>query len=197
LSSALAQIAVVLLVVTSLALLVSQDWRYSLLALAFQYVGVVILVGTQWPVSLAATKLLVGWMTSATLAFTQFSQKEHHGEKPWTAGWVFRLIAAAFVLLFLFSLAAKINNLLPSISAPQVQGSLVLIGIGLLQLGMSSSPFRVVLGLLTFLSGFEILYSAVEVSVLVAGMLAAVTLGLALVGTYLIVYSAPEGEGPS
>lgn len=190
--SILGQLTVGLLVLTSLLLLVSRNWRWSLLALAFQYVGVVILVGMQWPVGLAATKLLVGWMTGATLAFTQYSQKQHREEVTWAPGWIFRVVAAAFVLLFVFSVAVKVNPLLPSISPPQVEGSLVLIGIGLLQMGMSSSPFRVILGLLTFLAGFEIIYSAVEVSVLVAGLLAAVNLGLALVGTYLIVYSSPE-----
>ena len=45
------------------------------------------------------------------------------------------------------------------------------------------------IGLLTFLSGFEILYAALENSVLVAGLLAAINLGLALVGAYLA--SAP------
>jgi hypothetical protein len=193
-SPILSQLSVALLILTSLVLLVSRDWRWSLLALAFQYIGVVVLVGMQWPVGLAATKLVVGWMTGATLAFTQYSKKEHQEETSWAPGWVFRLVAAALVLLFVFSVAAKVNAWLASISAPQVDGSLVLIGIGLLQLGMSSSPFRVILGLLTFLSGFEIIYSAVEVSVLVAGLLAAINLGLALVGTYLITYSSPEGS---
>lgn len=41
------------------------------------------------------------------------------------------------------------------------------------------------MGLLTTISGFELMYAAVENSVLVAGLLAVVTLGLALVGAYL------------
>ena len=57
---------------------------------------------------------------------------------------------------------------------------------GLLLLGSTSNIFRVVIGLLTMLTGFETLYAAVEGSVLVAGLLAVVDLGLALVGAYLI-----------
>jgi hypothetical protein len=57
----------------------------------------------------------------------------------------------------------------------------------LLHLGLTAQPLRVVLGLLTVLSGFEILYAAVESATLVAGLLAAVNLGLALVGAYLLV----------
>ena len=65
-------------------------------------------------------------------------------------------------------------------------GAMLLIGMGLLHLGVTTRPLRVLLGLLTTLSGFELLYAAVENSVLVAGLLALVTLGLALVGAYLL-----------
>jgi hypothetical protein len=193
-SPLLGQAAVILLILTSLALLISRDWRGSLIALTIQYVGVVILVGLQWPVGLVAIKLLVGWMTGATLAFTQFSQKDHGEETSWPPGWLFRLVAAGVVLLFVFSISPKLNAWLSAVSTVQIEGSLVLMGIGLLQLGMTTRPFRVVLGLLTFLSGFEIIYAAVEVSILVAGLLAGVNLGLALVGTYLITYSSPGGS---
>jgi hypothetical protein len=46
---------------------------------------------------------------------------------------------------------------------------------------------RVIVGLLTVLSGFEIIYAAIESSVLVTGLLAGVNLGLALVGAYLLI----------
>ena len=51
---------------------------------------------------------------------------------------------------------------------------------------------RVILGLLTLLAGFEIIYAAVESSELVAAALAVVNLGLALTGAYLL--SALGGE---
>jgi hypothetical protein len=61
-----------------------------------------------------------------------------------------------------------------------------LIGVGLLQLGMSVHPLRIILGLLTVLSGFELIYAGVETSILIAGMQALVVLGLALGGAYLL-----------
>ena len=63
---------------------------------------------------------------------------------------------------------------------------LLLAGMGLLQMGMTSQPLRMVIGLLTFLAGSEIIYSALENSVLVAGLLAAIDLSLALIGAYLM-----------
>jgi uncharacterized membrane protein len=75
-------------------------------------------------------------------------------------------------------------------------GSLLLIGMGLLHLGITTDILRVAIGLMTVLSGFEIIYSAVEGSVLVAALLAVITLGLALVGSYLLLASNPKGIEP-
>jgi hypothetical protein len=51
---------------------------------------------------------------------------------------------------------------------------------------MTTRPVKVIIGLLTVLAGFEVFYASVENSVLVAGLLAMVTIGLAAVGAYLI-----------
>jgi hypothetical protein len=70
---------------------------------------------------------------------------------------------------------------------PLLLASLLLIGLGMLQLGVTGEPFRVTLGLLTLLSGFELLSSPLDNSALVAALLAAVTLGIALIGSHLLV----------
>lgn len=44
------------------------------------------------------------------------------------------------------------------------------------------SHFYIILGLLTFLSGFELLYAALELSLLLEALFAGINLGLALVG---------------
>jgi hypothetical protein len=62
----------------------------------------------------------------------------------------------------------------------------------MLHLGLTTSPLRVILGLLTVLGGFEVIYAALEGSILVAGLLAAITLGLAMIGAYLISVSSLE-----
>ena len=90
------------------------------------------------------------------------------------------------VFLIVFSITPGLGNWLPA-STILFLGGLILIGMGVLQLGMTTRPLRVVVGLLTVLSGFEILYAAVESSVLVAGLLAVVNLGLALVGAFMLM----------
>ncbi len=80
------------------------------------------------------------------------------------------------------------------VTSPIRWGSFLLIGLGILQLSLSMHPLRVIIGLLTALSGFEIIYAAIESSTLVTGLLAGVNLGLALVGAYLLVAPTMESN---
>jgi hypothetical protein len=185
--------AVILLGVTALTLFLSQDWRVSVAALAVQYAGVAVLVGMSWPVALAVVKVVVGWMAAAALGLTQIGQPFGMEERSWPGGRIFRSVAASLVLLVILTISPGVSAWFPGVRNVQVIGGLILIGMGLLHLGMTARPLRVILGLLTVLSGFEIFYAVVETSVLVAGLLAVVTLGLALVGAYLLTATV-EGE---
>ena len=179
---------VFLVSLTGIILLVSPDWRVSIAALAVQYFGVFVLVAMSWPLEMAIVKLVTGWMVCAVLALAKTGAPGRYIEEQGTIMIVlFRLLAAGLVGLVVASTAPRILVWIPEITIEQLLGGWVLIGLGLLHLGLTSSTLRVTLGLLTVLAGFEILYAAVETSVLVAGLLAAVSLGLALVGAYLLV----------
>ena len=179
---------VFLVSLTGIILLVSPDWRVSIAALAVQYFGVFVLVSMSWPLEMAIVKLVTGWMVCAVLALAKTGAPGRYIEEQGTIMIVlFRLLAAGLVGLVVASTAPRILVWIPEITIEQLLGGWVLIGLGLLHLGLTSSTLRVILGLLTVLAGFEILYAAVETSVLVAGLLAAVSLGLALVGAYLLV----------
>ncbi|MEA4908413.1 MAG: hypothetical protein VB089_12370 [Anaerolineaceae bacterium] len=173
---------------SSLALLLSQNWRQMIVALSVQYLAVFWLLSLVLPLGLAAVKLVVGWMAGAVLAASQPSD-ETFGPQGMLSNNMFRLLSAGMVWLLMFSLATNLDNWLP-IRDVLAQGGLLLVGMGLLHLGMTTRPFRMVVGLLTVLSGFEILYATVETSVLVAGLLVFVNLGLALTGAYLIASPA-------
>jgi hypothetical protein len=190
-------LAVILLAVTSLTLLISHRWRWCLFALALQYMGVFVLTGLDWPLALAAVKLVAGWTAGLVLGITMRNAPQAwiSEEQTQPGGAIFRLFAAGLVALVIASVAPHMAGWMPGVEMVQVWGGLLLIGIGLLHLGLTAQPLRVVLGLLTVLSGFEILYAAVETATLVAGLLAAVNLGLALVGAYLLVSPDLEDAG--
>jgi len=92
-----------------------------------------------------------------------------------------------------FSVAPLVVDIIPT-GLVIVWGGLILVVMGLLQLGMTTQPGSVIVGILTVLCGFDILYSSVETSVLVVGLLALTTLGLALSGSYFINSELGEGE---
>jgi hypothetical protein len=110
------------------------------------------------------------------------------------SGSIFRFFAAGIVVLAAISSVPTVVAAIPGIGGEQALGALLLIGLGLLHLGFTAHPFRVIVGLLTILSGFEVIYAAIESSVLVAGLLTALTMGLALVGAYLMVMPVQEGN---
>jgi hypothetical protein len=189
----LAFIPVIILAISSLYLLLSQNWRWSILALAAQYLAVFWLVALIWPLGLAAAKLVAGWMAGAVLGASQPTIDQVEDRYTSSATFVFRLLVASLVwIVVLLASPALVSAI--RIPVPVAQGALLLVGMGLLHLGITTRPLRVLLGLLTVLAGFEMIYAAVERSVMVAGLLAVVTLGLALVGAYLLDAEQQPGE---
>ncbi len=190
----LSWIAVIIVTVTSAGILLNRDWRWDLGLLTAQYVGVTILVGQHWPLGMAAAKLVTGWMATAALGITLTSLTIHEqpGEGFWPQGRAFRLFMVGMILVLTLAVTPRMQQVLSGIGAPVVAGAIILTGTGLLQLGTSSQILRVIFALLTVLAGFEILYAAVEGSILVAALLAVVNLGLGLVGAYLLNASMPE-----
>jgi len=173
-----------LAIIAGTGLLFSRDWRWSLGLLAVQYLSVFWMVQAHWPITLAATKLVTGWMACAILGIAQLNAKQE-SESNWLQGRLFHIFAAGMVLAATFALSLRVNTWL-GLSLPLAWGGLLLIGVGLLHLGITSDSFQVIIGLLTVLAGFEILYAAVESSALVTALLAVVNLGLALAGAYFM-----------
>lgn len=188
-------IAVAIILITSTGLLIARDWRWSLILLATQYFCMFILTLQHWPVGMASVKLVAGWMSAAILGMTRSSFPAQDFEETglWPRGRLFRLFAAGMVLLIVLATTPSVDTIMADAGYAVTGGSLLLIGMGLLHLGITDYNLRVVIGLMTVLSGFEILYSAVEGSILVAALLAVVNLGLALVGAYLMTAeNAPQ-----
>lgn len=194
-----AWIAVLAIVATSTSLLLARDWRKSIILLAVQYLGMFVLVLQHWPLGMASVKVVAGWMSAAILGMTRSSlpDAESAGEETLPRGRPFRLFAAGIVALIVVVTTPGVDAIMADAGFAVTAASLFLIGMGLLQLGITAHILRLTIGLMMVLSGFEILYSAVEGSVLVAALLAVINLGLALVGSYLLIAAnAQEAEAP-
>lgn len=189
--------AVVVIGTASTALLLSRDWRWSLGLLATLYAAAFLLLLQYWPLGMAAVKLITGWIATAALGMTHqnLTTEEAIPANDWIGSRPFKLTAAFIIILIALVSAPRLGALIPGIGLPLTVGSLLMMGTGLLQLAMTSRLLPVITGLLTLLCGFEILYAAVESSILVSGLLSVVNLSLALAGSYLLMNSAePEAE---
>jgi hypothetical protein len=201
---------VFLVLATSMGLFMVQGSVWSVALLAIQYVGVFVLVSLSWPFPMAFSTLVAGWIATFILGFAIYSLLrentpaiEKTGPGTGSAGIsfaygttvsarVFRLLAGILIALGAFSATQIVIAWVPGIPLESAIGALVLVSLGILQLGLTSHPIRVIIGLLTIISGFEIIYAVVAFSALVAGLLAGVTMGLALLGVYLIFQSSLE-----
>jgi hypothetical protein len=167
--------------------MLSRGWKWSLGYLVFQYLGVFWFVQTSWPFSLAIVKLITGLIVSLILAISQVSTASFSNpETSWPQGRLFRLLAAGLIIITTLAVATQTSTWLGISNILATRASLILMGMGVLQLGISTQPMRIIIALLTLLSGFEILYALVESSALVAAMLVLINLGLSLVGIYLL-----------
>jgi len=198
--------AVCFLTIAVIFLIIARDWRFRISSLAVIYGGVFTLVSLSWPVSLALVKLVAGWMAGAilgmalanypkeTIIFDPVRQTPPSSERPQSiwANRIFRFLLCILICLVVLSITPNLVDNLPTIAFEQAFAGLLLVGMGLLQLSQTAEPDSVALGLLVFLAGFETLYAAVETSTLLAGLLAGINLGIALVGALLITNPKEE-----
>ena len=201
----LSLLAFILIVIASMTILVFRDWRFNAVALAVQYLAAFALVTRVWPVGMAVIKLIVGWMATAALAMTCLRQKRPENTNESTASLIFRGLTGLLVVLVIFVIAPILQEaIFPQLNLIILQGGLMLIGMGLMQMGTTSDPYLTIISLLSLLSGFEIIHAGLELSTLLTGLLAIVNLGLSLTGVYFITKSTddileiikPEGRKP-
>src|SRR5512138_650691 len=96
-----AWMAVVIVFITATGLLITRDWRWSIIVLALQYLGMLVLTLQHWPLGMASVKVVAGWMSAAILGMTRsgLSDEDPQEESIWPRGRLFRLFAAAIILL--------------------------------------------------------------------------------------------------
>jgi hypothetical protein len=194
---ALSTPAFVLVVIAAMVILIFKDWRINTTALGLQYLGAFVLVSLSWPIGMAVVKLIVGWMATAAIATTCLRQKRNESVSEPSASLFFRGLAGLLVVLLIFIVAPELQaQVFPRVDLMILQGGLMLMGMSLIQLGVNSEPYLIVISLLSFLTGFEVIHAALELSTLLTGLFVIVNLGLALVGIYFIA-SAGEPDQPS
>ncbi len=178
-----------LLFLTGTAILVMTSRRWITGGLAVQYVGVFLLVSISWPLEIAVVKLVAGWMSAAVLFLSYSSLAKpalSFEQDPSLPGVYFKGFAGLLIGISVYSLVPTAQRWFLGATFQQILAGLILLGLGFLQLGLSRENLRIIIGLLTVISGFEILYATLEASVLMTGLLAILNIGLAFLGAYLL-----------
>lgn len=199
--------AVAGILVTAGLLVVSRDWRLNVTALTLQYFFVVLLLTRLIRPEVAAVKGLIGWMICMVFYLTerrasmlqQLSAAEGMAASQRWRRWIlsarasFCLLAGILVAVAAYTAALRIP--LPEVPTDIMLACYLLAGLGLLLIGLSEAPMQVGLGLLTFLSGFDLFYVALEPSLAVAALLGAVSFLIALATAYLRAAQVAAGGG--
>jgi hypothetical protein len=193
--------------ITAGILVISQEWRLNVIALTMQYFFVVLLLTRTIRLEVAAVKGLIGWMICMVFYFTERRVSEFElslaVEKTAEASqrlkrWVmsarasFHLLAGLLISVAAYTAALRIP--LPEVPSDITLACYLMAGMGLLLTGLSEEPMQVGVGLLTFLSGFDLFYVALEPSLAVAGLLGAVSFLIALSTAYLRVVQVAGGR---
>jgi hypothetical protein len=201
--------AVYAVLVTAVIIVMAWDWRITLLALLVQYLTAGLLFIDVLDPRLAFVKLLTGLFVCLILYMT--ARQVNYGRLPadvtvkeaaglglerrvrvgpylLPTSLPFRFFAAIMIVLAAWALAQQPAWQLPALADTLAYLNLAvygLAGLGLLGVGLTADPWRAGLGMLLFLSGFELFYSAVEQSVAMLALLAVTTLLMALFIAYL------------
>ena len=181
---------VAMILAALLGLFLFNNWRRQVISLVALYLGMFILLVQVNPFTLAAVKLISGWMSALLLGLIIPKEKVPPAEGL-LSNQIFRVFCSIFIWVIAYLISKSVGDIF-SVNSLVVFISLAIFGSGLLQLGMKVDPLQVVLGILTVFAGFELLYTSIESSVLINGLLAAMNLLIALLGTFFNSRDNPE-----
>lgn len=192
-------IAAVILLLCAAVNLVRRHWVLNVAVLALQYVCVFLIILEVRTPLLAAIKLIVGLMVSLMIYLILRSSGLIDSlflRQRLTSGEVFRGTIALLLVLISHLAAPKVKlSIFPQSSELLLTASMGLMLFGLFQMGTITEPLYLVIGMLTFLSGFELLYASLEFSRVLEALFTAINLLLALVGSFFIVKDVESRAG--
>lgn len=180
--------------IAALLNLVRRQWSLNLIALVLQFIFLIPSLLDLFPFQIALIQPFTGIMVSLMLYLTLH---QVGGVEPiklnrsLTPGEIFRALAGIFLLAIVFFFLDDFQKaVFPTVPLQHLYLSFGLMLTGIMQLGTIREPLYLAIGLLTFLSGFQLLYSALEFSYLLEALFVAVNLLLGIVGSFFIVKNA-------
>ena len=109
---------------------------------------------------------------------------------PIPAGRAFRAATVLLVAAAAWGIAAPQAASIAALPAPRLTAAVMIVAMGMLQLGLSQEQGAAAVGLLTALVGFEMFYAALEPSLALRAVLAGIMLGIALISSVMLEEAA-------
>lgn len=159
------------------------------------YVGSGLTVGAMLGVRVGLGIVLTGFVCALVLAGgtrREMGSEGSSGRTVMPQGGAFRTAAAMLVASAAWGLAAQGGGAGVPISPAHLGSAAVVLAMGLLLLGLSQDKESAAIGLLTALGGFEMVYAALEPSLAMRAVLAALMIGISLVASL-----DPEARPPT
>ena len=164
--------------------LVARDWRWETFGLSAIYLIGFALIVQIWPFTLAAVKLMAGLMSIALLSTVKINMAEQVEKDDSLSSRIFVFLLACLTWIIVSATVNDLNAILP-ISYTNLYTGMIIICAGLLKVSLNQEIFDIVIGLLMFLVGFDIIYSSLEGSALVTGFYSLIILLICILGSYL------------
>jgi hypothetical protein len=174
-------------------MLAAADWRMRVGGLGSLFLIEFIVILQIWPLALASVKVISGWMGIALLSTSMINTEREINHRRITAEIIFRFLFAFLIWIVILTVAPSINAWIP-IPYTNLYIGLSLMGSGLFFLGLTDDFFEIILGLLTILVGFDIIYSSLEGSALVTGIYASIIILICLLSGYFSYFLQQRGE---
>ena len=174
-------------------MLVASDWRMRIGGLASLYLIEFIVILQIWPLALGSVKLISGWMGIALLSTSMINSINQEKKPHYTSEVIFRFLLAVLIWIVILAIAPSINEWIP-IPYTNLYIGLSLMGSGLLFMSLTDDFFEIILGLLSVLAGFDIIYSSLEGSALVTGIFAFIIILICLLSGYFSRLIVDRGE---
>jgi hypothetical protein len=173
--------------------LVPDNWRWNVFGLAMCYLVGFVLIVQIWPLSLAAVKLLTGFIGMVVLSTVKINSPELPAENRSRSYRIFLVLVLSVGWIIVTATTSKLNEWLP-IAYTNLYIGLVIVFAGIIKFAVSRQVFDVVVGLLVFLCGFDVIYSSLEGSALVTAIYSLIVLAICVIGSYLEGFSIHEEE---
>jgi hypothetical protein len=165
-------------------ILILTDWRWKMAGLAVIQLICFIQILQIWPIALASVKLISGWMGIALMSATLASSREIKNFKSRASAKVFKLMLAAFSWIVISASVEKLNSWLP-IPYTNLFIGLIFFFCGIFYFSQECEINGIGIGLLIFLSGFDLIYSSLEGSALVTGIYGLIIILISIISSYL------------